>query len=245
MWETCNTQCPPPCLHRRGVSDLGRHGTERARREREVKPEKIKSRKNNFKFATKFIKNSTKIILSGVQGRPGSVLGRVVAGLGRFGVIFYVFAVVLKGLWPVLGRIGPTLGCLGAVLARLGPTLGSLGAVLERLGAILGWSCGAVGSHFPHLEVIERSLKIIEKSSVFVGFCDAGRSKWWPHGGSNSAFEGLGDRLVSVLGASGGTRRVRPALASPGRLRWLAQASKTDRKHLLGAGETCRIGSGN
>ena len=59
------------------------------------------------------------------------------------------------------------------------------------------------------------------------------------------ALEGLGDRLVSVLGASGGTRRVRPALASPGRLKWLAQASKTDLKSPVKPGKARKTGSGN
>ena len=63
-----------------------------------------------------------------------------------------------------------------------------------------------------------------------------------PKVAQKSALEGLGDRLVGVLGASGGTRRVRPALASPGRLRWLAQASKTDLKGSLNA---CKTGSRN
>ena len=85
---------------------------------------------------------------------------------------------------------GVALGGLWTVLERLGPTLGRLGAVLGRLWAILGWSYGALGSHFGRPDAIGRTLKIIEKPLVFVGFCGSGapwRTKWRPHGGSKAA----------------------------------------------------------
>ena len=119
-----------------------------------------------------------------------------------------LFFLIFLGVWERLGSVlarswdvlGPSWDVLGRSWVVLEPSCRHLGAVLGRLGAILEPPWGVHGSSWgcfwPSwgvlkllLVAIERTSKIIEKTTVFIGFFQV-----WGR---------LGRGLVAVLGRLG------------------------------------------
>ena len=81
-------------------------------------------------------------LLGGLFGDRGGPLG---ASWGPLGAESWIFELLVAFL-------GPSRGCLRALLGGLGRLLGRLGALLGRLGAVLGASWAVLGRSWGPLE---------------------------------------------------------------------------------------------